>query len=97
MTICANIRHIGRPGQSRTLAPACTRRTILYIRVEDYGPKPKSIKQLVLDKGTQSQRTTINLAKEESGVYRMTMEDTAVSNVTYSAGNLTITVAGWTR
>lgn len=47
------------------------------IRVEDYGPKPKIGKQLVLDKGTKSQRTyTINLCQEESGVYRMTMERT---------------------
>lgn len=52
-----------------------TAHTILYIRVEDYGPKPKIGKQLVLDKGTKSQRTfTINLCQEESGVYRMTME-----------------------
>ena len=49
-----------------------TAHTILYIRVEDYGPKPKIGKQLVLDKGTKSQRTyTINLCQEESGVYRM--------------------------
>ena len=49
----------------------------IYIRVEDYGPKPKIGKQLVLDKGTKSQRTyTINLCQEESGVYRMTMERT---------------------
>ena len=49
----------------------------MYIRVEDYGPKPKIGKQLVLDKGTKSQRTyTINLCQEESGVYRMTMERT---------------------
>lgn len=54
-----------------------TAHTILYIRVEDYGPKPKIGKQLVLDKGTKSQRTyTINLCQEESGVYRMTMERT---------------------
>lgn len=31
-----------------------TAHTILYIRVEDYGPKPKIGKQLVLDKGTKS-------------------------------------------
>lgn len=49
-----------------------TAHTILYIRVEDYGPKPKIGKQLVLDKGTKSQRTyTINLCQEESGVYRI--------------------------
>lgn len=54
-----------------------TAHTILYIRVEDYGPKPKIGKRLVLDKGTKSQRTyTINLCQEESGVYRMTMERT---------------------
>ena len=46
-----------------------TAHTILYIRVEDYGPKPKIGKQLVLDKGTKSQRTyTINLCQEESGL-----------------------------
>lgn len=54
-----------------------TAHTILYIRAEDYGPKPKIGKQLVLDKGTKSQRTyTINLCQEESGVYHMTMERT---------------------
>ena len=52
-----------------------TAHSILYIRVSDYGPKPKIGKQLVLDKGTENQRTfTILQCREESGVYRMTLE-----------------------
>lgn len=51
--------------------------TILYIRTGDYGPKPKVGKQLVLDRGTDQQRTyTIIGCEEEAGVYRMTMERT---------------------
>lgn len=54
-----------------------TAHTVLYIRVADYGSKPKIGKQLVLDAGTKSQRTyTIQLCQEEAGVYRMTMERT---------------------
>lgn len=49
--------------------------TIMFIRVEDYGPKPKIGKELVLDAGTDHKRTfVIRLCEEESGVYRMTME-----------------------
>ena len=49
--------------------------SILYISVEDYGPKPKTGKQLILDSGTQKQRTfRILQCREEQGVYRMTME-----------------------
>lgn len=45
--------------------------TILYLRVEDYGPKPKVGKPLVLDR----KRTyTILSCEEESGVYRMTLK-----------------------
>lgn len=52
-----------------------TAHTILYIRAEDYGPKPKVGKELVLDTGTDHKRTfTIRSCEEESGVYRMTME-----------------------
>ena len=49
------------------------RHIILYIRVEDYGPKPKQGKLLTLDK-----KLTYLIQKcgEESGVYRMTMERT---------------------
>jgi hypothetical protein len=48
--------------------------TILYIRMDDYGPKPKIGKQLVLDGGTNTKRTyTINHCAEEAGIYRMTL------------------------
>lgn len=51
--------------------------TILYIRVEDYGPKPKVGKQLVMDAGTDHKRTySIEKCEEERGVYRMTLERT---------------------
>ena len=54
-----------------------TARTILYIRVEDYGPKPKVGKQLVLDQGTDTQRTySIKNCEDERGIYRITMERT---------------------
>lgn len=44
---------------------------ILYIRVEDYGPKPKQGKLLVLDK-----KLTYSIRKcdDEGGIYRMTIE-----------------------
>lgn len=49
--------------------------TILYIRTEDYGPKPKIGKQIVLDAGTDHKRTyTIALCREEAGVFRMTLK-----------------------
>lgn len=51
--------------------------TVLYIRVRDYGPKPKVGKHLVLDKGTNRQRSyTILNCEEEAGVYRISMERT---------------------
>ena len=54
-----------------------TAHTILFIRVADYGPKPKVGKELILDAGTDHKRTfVIRLCEEESGVYRMTMERT---------------------
>lgn len=54
-----------------------TARTVLYIKVKDYGPKPKIGKQLVMDKGTETQRTySILSCEDEAGVYRMTMERT---------------------
>lgn len=47
---------------------------ILYIRAEEYGPKPKVGKPLVLDTGTDHQRTyEIRKCSDERGVYRMTM------------------------
>lgn len=50
-----------------------TARAVLLIRVEDYGPKPKQDKVLVLD----NKRTyLIKKCGEESGVYRMTLERT---------------------
>ena len=43
----------------------------------DYGPKPKVGKHLVLDKGTNRQRSyTILNCEEEAGVYRISMERT---------------------
>ena len=54
-----------------------TAHTILYIKVSDYGPRPKIGKQLVMDQGTKEQRTfTILKCEDEAGVYRMTMERT---------------------
>ena len=48
--------------------------TVLYIRVEDYGPKPKVGKQLVLGVGGGKTRTyEIKSCEDEAGVYRMTM------------------------
>lgn len=45
----------------------------LYIRVEDYGPKPKIGKLLTLD----GKRTyTIQKCVDEGGIYRMTIERT---------------------
>lgn len=49
------------------------RNIILYIRVEDYGPKPKQGKLLTLDKKLTY---LIQKCSEEGGVYRMTMERT---------------------
>lgn len=47
----------------------------IYLRIEDYGPKPKTGKELVLDAGTDHKRTfRILQCQEESGVYRMTVE-----------------------
>ena len=54
-----------------------TAHPIIYVKVEDYGPKPKVDKLLTLDAGTQTQRTfSIKSCEEESGVYRMTLERT---------------------
>ncbi|MCM1295490.1 MAG: hypothetical protein NC311_08090 [Muribaculaceae bacterium] len=54
-----------------------TANSILYIKVADYGPKPKIGKPLVMDAGTDHQRTyTIKKCEEEDGVYRMTLERT---------------------
>lgn len=50
-----------------------TAHAILFIRAEDYGPKPKQDKVLVMD----NKRTyLIKKCGEESGVYRMTLERT---------------------
>lgn len=52
-----------------------TAHTILYIQVDDYGPKPKVGKQLVMDAGTDHKRTyEIKKCEDEGGVYRMTLE-----------------------
>ena len=51
--------------------------TILYIKVSDYGPRPKVGKYLELDEGTDHKRTyKIIHCEEDVGVYRMTMERT---------------------
>ena len=51
--------------------------TVLYIRVSDYGPKPKVGKHVVLEKGEKMQRTySILSCEEEAGVYRISMERT---------------------
>ena len=47
------------------------RHIILYIRVEDYGPKPKQGKLLTLDKEIAY---SIQKCDDEGGIYRMTME-----------------------
>lgn len=47
------------------------RHIILYIRVEDYGPKPKQGKLLMLDKKIAY---SIQKCDDESGIYRMAME-----------------------
>ena len=49
--------------------------TILYIKMKDYGPKPKVGKRLVLDEDTDHKRTySIVHCKEEDGVFRFTLE-----------------------
>lgn len=54
-----------------------TAHAILYIRVEDYGPKPAVGKRLVMDEGTDFQRTyTIKKCADEAGVFRMILERT---------------------
>lgn len=47
------------------------RHIILYIRVEDYGPKPKQGKLLMLDKKIAY---SIQKCDDEGGIYRMAME-----------------------
>lgn len=52
-------------------------RSILYIATDDYGPKPKVGKQLVLGIGDGKTRTyEIKNCEEEAGVFRITMERT---------------------
>lgn len=47
----------------------------LYIKVSDYGPKPQIGKRLVMDGGTDHQRTyTIKSCEDEDGIYRMKLE-----------------------
>jgi hypothetical protein len=54
-----------------------TAHTILFVKVSEYGLKPKVGKELVLDGGTDHQRTfSIKLCEEDAGVYRMTLERT---------------------
>lgn len=43
---------------------------VMYIRVKDYGPKPKQGKLLTLDKLAY----TIRKCDDEGGIYRMTLE-----------------------
>lgn len=52
-----------------------TAHAILYIQAKDYGPKPAIGKRLVMDQGTDVQRTyTIKKCGEEAGVFRMILE-----------------------
>lgn len=54
-----------------------TAHMILYIKVDDYGPKPKVGKLLVMDEGTDHKRTyKIDKCEDEGGIYRMTLERT---------------------
>lgn len=48
---------------------------ILYLKAEDYGPKPKVGKELVLASREEGWKRTYNILKceEEDGVYRMTL------------------------
>ena len=47
---------------------------VLYIRISDYGAKPKVGKVLVMDEGTGHKRTyTVARCTGEDGVYRMTL------------------------
>ena len=43
---------------------------VMYIRVDDYGPKPKQGKLLTLDKLAY----TVRKCDDEGGIYRMTLE-----------------------
>lgn len=53
-----------------------TARATLYIRVADYGPKPKQGKMMVVDGKRKYQ---IQKCEDEGGVYRMTLERTRQS------------------
>lgn len=47
----------------------------LYIKASDYGPKPQIGKRLVMDEGTDHQRTyIIKKCEDENGIYRMNLE-----------------------
>lgn len=49
--------------------------TIIYVSVEDFGPKPKNGNLIVLDKKTDHQRTySIQTCEEEDGLYRITAQ-----------------------
>ncbi len=48
-----------------------TLHVVMYIRVEDYGPKPKQGKLLILDKKLSY---SIQKCDDEGGIYRMTMK-----------------------
>lgn len=51
-----------------------TANVVMYIKSEDYGPKPKVGKLIVLDEGTDHKRTyIIDKCTEEDGVYRFIM------------------------
>ncbi|MFR8330925.1 MAG: hypothetical protein ACLU9S_00015 [Oscillospiraceae bacterium] len=64
----AGAYYIGRREPSRTDTGLYKAHTILYIRTEDYGPKPKVGKPLVMDAGTDHKRTfDIMKCEEEAG------------------------------
>ena len=70
--------------------------TVLYIRVSDYGPKPKVGKAPCSGQGDKS-ATVVHHPQLRGGGGRVPHfhgKDAAMSRVTYDAGNLTIEVDG---
>ena len=73
-----------------------TASTVLYIRVKDYGPKPKIGKHLVMDKGhlAAADLQYPELRGRSGYLPHHHGEDETMSRVTYDAGTMTITVDG---
>ncbi len=72
--------------------------TVLYIRVSDYGPKPKVGKHLCSGQRDEPAAVVHHPQLRGGGgrVPHFHGKDAAMSRVTYDAGNLTIEVDGWT-